>query len=103
MSETDGSDEPEVTSITRPLVGQLTFSFAAHHSHVKSLVDSRGPVERIEIRLKRAIAREFQTAAVSHLEDKLILALKWCRTQNILVRHIVVSGGVASNSFLRER
>jgi N6-L-threonylcarbamoyladenine synthase len=103
VSETDGSDEPEVTPITRPLVGQLAFSFSAHHSHVKSLIEKYGPVEKVDVRLKRAIAREFQTAAVSHLEDKLTLALKWCRTRDIFVRHIVVSGGVASNSFLRER
>jgi N6-L-threonylcarbamoyladenine synthase len=103
VSETDGSDEPNVTPITRPLVGQLAFSFAAHHSHVKSLIEQYGPIETIDINLKRAIAREFQSAAVSHLEDKLILALKWCRKQDISLRHVVVSGGVASNSFLRER
>jgi N6-L-threonylcarbamoyladenine synthase len=103
VSETDGSDEPEVTPIARPMVGQLAFSFAAHHSHVKSLIDKHGPIEMIEMKFKRAIAREFQKAAASHLEDKLILALKWCRTQKILVRDIVVSGGVASNSFLRQR
>lgn len=103
VSETDGSDELKVTPIARPLVGQLAFSFSAHHSHVKSLIEKYGSLEKIDIGLKRAIAREFQTAAVSHLEDKLILALEWCRTRNIFVRHVVVSGGVASNSFLRQR
>lgn len=103
VAETDGSDEPEVIPITRPLIGQLAFSFAAHHSHSKSLIDMLGPIENMDIRLKRAIAREFQTAAVNHLEDKLVLSLRWCRSRNIPVRHVVVSGGVASNSFLRER
>lgn len=103
VSETNGSDEPQVAPVARPLVGQFAFSFSAHHSHIKSLIEKYGPIETIDIVLKRAIAREFQTSAVSHLVDKLILALEWCRTQNISVRHVVVSGGVASNGFLRER
>ena len=64
----------------------------------------------------------FQAAAVAQLEDKVVLALRWCaeNRQAILrditnaedvpqdsftlpVRHVVVSGGVASNLFFRQR
>jgi N6-L-threonylcarbamoyladenine synthase len=103
IAETDGSDEPTIAPITRPLVGQLAFSFSAHHSHIKSLIEKHGPIESMDIKLKRAIAREFQTAAVSHLEEKIILGLQWCRSQNISIQYIVVSGGVASNAYLRDR
>ena len=58
---------------------------------------------KIDIPTKRALARAFQTAAVGQLEEKLLLALKWCETKNITVQEIVVSGGVASNKFLCER
>lgn len=50
-----------------------------------------------------ALAQAFQTAAVVHLEDKLLLALNWCLERKIDVRNVVVSGGVASNQFLRTR
>ncbi len=103
IAETDGFDEPTITPITRPLVGQLAFSFSAHHSHIKSLIEKHGPIESMDIKLKRAIAREFQTAAVSHLEEKIILGLQWCRSQNISIHDIVISGGVASNAYLRDR
>ena len=53
--------------------------------------------------MKRALACAFQTAAVSQLEEKLLLALKWCEMNGITIQEIVVSGGVASNEFLRER
>jgi hypothetical protein len=42
-------------------------------------------------------------AAVGQLEEKLLLALKWCEMNDIIVQEVVVSGGVASNKFLRER
>lgn len=57
----------------------------------------------IDIPTKRALARAFQTAAVGQLEEKLLLALNWCEMNGIIVQEIVVSGGVASNKFLRER
>ena len=67
-----------------------------------------------------AVARAVQNAVVAQLEEKIILALKWCaehrdeiirevQEQNSLsdlglpVKHIVVSGGVASNLFFRKR
>lgn len=70
-----------------------------------------------------ALARTVQDAAFSQLEDKLVLALKWCQQNresiikdigtdsaglsephsDLVVRHVVVSGGVASNLTFRTR
>ncbi|TFK78225.1 hypothetical protein K466DRAFT_570969, partial [Polyporus arcularius HHB13444] len=57
----------------------------------------------IDDRTKLGVARSFQKAAVGQLEDKLVLGMRECAQKGISVRHLVVSGGVASNSFLRER
>lgn len=94
-------DLPSIPLISRPFIGQLQFSFSGLHSSVKQFIDRQADV--IDIPMKRALARAFQTAAVGQLEEKLLLALKWCEMNGIIVQEIVVSGGVASNKFLRER
>ena len=94
-------DLPSIPLISRPFLGQLQFSFSGLHSFVKQFIDRQAVA--IDLPTKRALARAFQTAAVSQLEEKLLLAIKWCETNGIMVREIVVSGGVASNKFLRER
>lgn len=50
---------------------------------------------------KHAIAAAFQDAAVSQLEEKIVLAMK--KLDPSQLSSLVVSGGVASNLFLRER
>jgi N6-L-threonylcarbamoyladenine synthase len=52
---------------------------------------------------KLGIARAFQDAVVLHLEKKLTLAFKWCKENDISCGHLVVSGGVASNAFIKKR
>ena len=94
-------DLSSIPLISRPFVGQLQFSFSGLHSFVKQFIDRQAVA--IDIPTKRALARAFQTAAVGQLEEKLLLALKWCEMNGIIVQEIVVSGGVASNKFLRER
>ncbi|KAF8160978.1 Gcp-like domain-containing protein [Crassisporium funariophilum] len=96
-------DLPSIPPFPRPLVGQLEFSFASLHSHAKLFIERQGGSAGIDILTKKALARAFQAAAVAHLEEKLLLGLNWCRIRNIPVRDIVVSGGVASNNYLRER
>jgi len=99
--EDSKDDIPSIPIISRPFVGQLQFSFSGLHSYVKQFINRQ--VVEIDIPTKRALARAFQTAAVGQLEEKLLLALKWCEMKDIVVQEIVVSGGVASNNFLRER
>ncbi|KAF8972941.1 Gcp-like domain-containing protein [Flammula alnicola] len=94
---------PTIPPLPRPIPGRLQFSFSALHSHVKLFIEGLGGSEKLDVPMKKSIARAFQTGAVAHLEDKLILGLDWCKKENILVQSIVVSGGVASNTFLRQR
>ncbi|KAL5631668.1 hypothetical protein ACGC1H_007250 [Rhizoctonia solani] len=60
-------------------------------------------VERMSLDERRNIAASFQRAAIGQLEDKLRLGLKKCVRLGVEPRSIVVSGGVASNSYLRAR
>jgi N6-L-threonylcarbamoyladenine synthase len=87
----------------RTMPGILGFSFAGLHSAVERFVTARGGAAVLDTATKRALAGGFQTAAISQLEEKVALALKWCRDQGYGVKHLVVSGGVASNSYLRNR
>lgn len=116
-------DIPAIPPLPRPMPGKLQFAFAALHSHVKVLINGlrngtdqldlpesmrqyinslEGP-DKFDLPMKKAIARTFQTAAVQQLEDKVKLALEYCIKKNIPVRSLVVSGGVASNQYLRTR
>jgi len=94
---------PSIPPFPRPLLGKLAYSFAALHSHAKQVIDAQGGAANLTLPVKRAVARGFQIAAVGHLEEKLFLGLNYCKDENIPVRSVVVSGGVASNAFLRER
>ncbi|KAF4620405.1 hypothetical protein D9613_000580 [Agrocybe pediades] len=96
-------DHPSVPPFPRPLHGQLSYSFSAFHSHVTNFMNEHGGHEKVDILTRRALARAFQTAAVGHLEEKLILGIDLCKSKNIHIADIVVSGGVASNQYLRKR
>ncbi|KAG1811161.1 uncharacterized protein BJ212DRAFT_1589423 [Suillus subaureus] len=50
-----------------------------------------------------APARAFQTAAAHQLRAKLTLSLRNLKLKGVNVRDVALSGGVASNIFLRER
>ncbi|RDX47115.1 glycoprotease [Lentinus brumalis] len=93
-------DIPEI-HMPRPMRGRLAFSYTGLHSTVERFLDARRG--EIDERTKLGVARSFQKAAVGQLEDKLVLGMRECAQKGIRVRHLVVSGGVASNSFLRER
>ena len=80
---------------------KLAFSFSGLHSSVERFVTARNGT--LDHPTKLALAREFQTAAFAHLEEKVLLALIWCRQRGIEIRHVIISGGVASNQFLRAR
>lgn len=81
--------------------GKLAFSYSGLHSVVERFIAARGG--DLDGPTKLALARAFQTAAVRQLEEKLLLGLHRCRQKGIAIRDIVVSGGVASNKFLRQR
>lgn len=110
---------PEVPRFPSVMPGKLAFSFSGLHSFVDRYIQSnRIPLPSVPDGSERkgkdtlsdghklALARAFQSAAFAQLEEKLVLALQWCarhRGDDPPIRHIVVSGGVASNAFLRNR
>ncbi|KAG6427981.1 hypothetical protein SASPL_112229 [Salvia splendens] len=49
------------------------------------------------------IAASFQRVAVLHLEEKCERAIEWAMEIEPSVKHLVVSGGVASNQYVRSR
>jgi N6-L-threonylcarbamoyladenine synthase len=92
------------TPFPRPIPNQLAFSYSSLHSHFDRYLDTvAGGITALSLEQRRAIARSFQDAAILQLKDKLTLALNWCDERQITIRNLVVSGGVASNSFLRSR
>ena len=90
-------------SMPRIMPGVLGFSYTGLHSVIERFVTDRGGAVAMDSATKRAVANAFQTAAINQLEEKVGLALRWCRDRGHRVRHLVVSGGVASNSYLRDR
>ena len=98
-------DNQELPDITPQLpggqLGKLAFSFSGLHSAVERYLAGRNG--DLDEPTQLALARAFQTAAISQLEEKLLLGFRWCERNRISVRDIVVSGGVASNKFLRQR
>ena len=96
------------------------FSFAglktnvrlAIEKHLGAVVDESKPEQKvlpsenwdgIENRETRAaIAHAFQTAAVTHLEDRVSRALEWVESDGVSPTCLVVAGGVASNQKIRK-
>ncbi|KAI0737658.1 peptidase M22 glycoprotease [Daedaleopsis nitida] len=93
-------DVPEVL-LPRPMRGRLAFSYTGLHSTVERFLDARRGT--LDERTHLGLARSFQRAAVAQLEEKLTLGMQLCAREGVAVRGLVVSGGVASNVFLRER
>ncbi|EDR11791.1 uncharacterized protein LACBIDRAFT_313559 [Laccaria bicolor S238N-H82] len=85
------------------MAGKLSFSYSGLHSRVERYIETLGGINNIDLPTRMAIARAFQKSAMAQLEDKLLLGLQWCQQKDIPVRHVVLSGGVASNQYLRER
>ncbi|KAM5530090.1 hypothetical protein V8D89_016242 [Ganoderma adspersum] len=87
----------------RTMRGRLAFSYTSLHSAVERFVHAHQLEGALDERTKLALARSFQKAAVGQLEEKVVLGMRKCAQEGIAVRSLVVSGGVASNAYLRER
>lgn len=63
----------------------------------------------MSVERKREIARRFMSCAFDQVAEKVRLGLEWWRVENgvegerKVLGSLVVSGGVASNQFLRKR
>lgn len=93
----------DIPDMPAPLRGRLAFSYSGLHSAVEKYIRLRGGIQSLDHPTKVALAQAFQDAAIKQLEKKLMLALDHCRQQHVQIRHVVLSGGVASNLLLRDR
>ncbi|KAL9434937.1 hypothetical protein AB3S75_021242 [Citrus x aurantiifolia] len=87
------------------------FSYAGLKTQVRLAIESKNIDSRIPIsstscqdRKSRAnIAASFQRVAVLHLEERCERAIEWALRIEPSIKHLVVSGGVASNKYVRAR
>ncbi|XP_061355912.1 probable tRNA N6-adenosine threonylcarbamoyltransferase, mitochondrial [Gastrolobium bilobum] len=87
------------------------FSYAGLKTQVRLAIESKKIDAKIPIssasnedRLSRAdIAASFQRIAVLHLEERCERAIQWALKMEPSIRYLVVSGGVASNQYVRAR
>jgi len=96
----DISDIPSFPTVTQ---GRLFFSFGGYHSWMERYLTAQGGIKTFDVPRKRRLARAFQVSIFAHLEEKVLLELRWCTDEDIYVGDLVVSGGVASNDYLRQR
>ncbi|XP_074564155.1 putative tRNA N6-adenosine threonylcarbamoyltransferase, mitochondrial [Curcuma longa] len=88
------------------------FSYAGLKTQVRLAMESRKispandpmPMTNSEGRRSRAdIAASFQRVAVLHLEERCQRAIEWALKIDPSIKYLVVSGGVASNKYVRAR
>ncbi|KAK6524394.1 hypothetical protein TWF281_011302 [Arthrobotrys megalospora] len=85
--------------------GLMKFSFAGLRSSVDRLVDTRknaGGDNWAEVEERKALSKEVMRRCWEHLASRVIMTLEAMRKKDIDIETLVVSGGVASNKFLRE-
>ena len=98
--EVADGDMPEI-KMPRLMPGRLAFAYTGLHSTIEQFLHARGGT--VDERTRLDLARSFQRAAVGQLEAKLVLGIRQCAAQGVQVKSLVVSRGVASNMYLRER
>ncbi|RVD84849.1 uncharacterized protein DFL_003187 [Arthrobotrys flagrans] len=85
--------------------GLMKFSFAGLRSSVDRLVDTRRKTKGdgwAEIDERKALSREVMRRCWEHLASRVIMTLESLREKDVDIETVIVSGGVASNRFLRE-
>ncbi|KAL2337516.1 hypothetical protein Fmac_011962 [Flemingia macrophylla] len=105
----EGNAESVKFSIPMKQHKDCNFSYAGLKTQVRLAIESKKIDAKIPIssasnedRLSRAdIAASFQRIAVLHLEEKCERAIQWALKMEPSIRHLVVSGGVASNQYVR--
>jgi N6-L-threonylcarbamoyladenine synthase len=91
---------PLISFPSKILPGQLAFSYSGMRTAVERHIAQEEADGRLDETERVRIAASFQAAAIATLEDKILLAL---RKADAPVGSLVVSGGVASNTYLRTR
>ncbi|WFD45146.1 N(6)-L-threonylcarbamoyladenine synthase [Malassezia psittaci] len=111
--------EALASEATEPFTEKLPHIISGLKSAASRAIKKHGGVEHIPRNIKAQLAHAFQTAAFSQLEDKLVRAMcdpntvqrltkGWVLSDSaaidpLSIQSVVVSGGVASNKYLRER
>ena len=101
--EHSSSTEGEVLEFPVPMRGQLAFSYGGLISSVQRHIARLKVDAPLDREMQSHIAYAFQKAAVKQLEEKLSLAIENCRRRDLQIGTVVISGGVASNKYLRSR
>ncbi|VDC03612.1 unnamed protein product [Peniophora sp. CBMAI 1063] len=78
-------------------------SFTGPHTQVDRVISRAGGLAALSGETQKDLAREFQREAVGQLVRKTRWGLDQCKERGHIVKHVVVSGGVASNQYLRAR
>ncbi|KAK9266967.1 hypothetical protein L1049_012636 [Liquidambar formosana] len=107
----EGDAESVKFSIPMKQYKDCNFSYAGLKTQVRLAIESRNINAGIPIssasfqdRSSRAdIAASFQRVAVLHLEERCERAIEWALKLEPSIKHLVVSGGVASNQYVRAR
>lgn len=104
ISPTSPTSSPPSWPSALPFRNELSFSFAGTRSALTRIL-AKEPLEEMGEERKRELARGFMGAAVAQVEEKIKLALRWWeeKGEGKKLGGLVVSGGVASNQFLRRR
>ncbi|RHZ76446.1 hypothetical protein Glove_197g74 [Diversispora epigaea] len=79
---------------------EMNFSFSGLKTCVQQLIQKQN-LNLEDEQVKKDLAASFQQIVIFHLIDKLELAFEWCKTKEIDLNALVVSGGVASNKSIR--
>ncbi|XP_058729290.1 probable tRNA N6-adenosine threonylcarbamoyltransferase, mitochondrial [Vicia villosa] len=107
----EGNDKSVNFSIPMKQHKDCNFSYAGLKTQVRLAIESKKIDAKIPIssasyedRMSRAdIAASFQRIAVLHLEERCERAIQWALKMEPSIRHLVISGGVASNQYVRAR
>ncbi|VAI13803.1 unnamed protein product [Triticum turgidum subsp. durum] len=106
--------DPNSIKFTVPMRQQkdCNFSYAGLKTQVRLAIESRNlctddiPISSAteeDRQLRANIAASFQRIAVLHLEDRCQRAVEWALKMKPSIKNFVVSGGVASNQYVRTR
>eukprot|EP01125_Pyxidicula_operculata_P014045 TRINITY_DN4657_c0_g1_i3.p2 TRINITY_DN4657_c0_g1~~TRINITY_DN4657_c0_g1_i3.p2 ORF type:complete len:448 (+),score=63.37 TRINITY_DN4657_c0_g1_i3:1534-2877(+) len=98
------NDDNHLYVIPEPMVGikNCNFSFSGIKCAAQRIIESN-PLIMTDTMHKSNLTYSLQLAVCKHLITRTNTALKWCIKNEIKCKSLVVSGGVASNKFIRSR
>lgn len=113
LEELAREGDPESVKFSIPMKQHkdCNFSYAGLKTQVRMAIESRNvntdnPISAADCQDRKSradIAASFQRVAVLHLEERCQRAIGWALNIAPSIKHLVVSGGVASNLYVRSR